>query len=57
MSEILSALRLGLSGADWDGQFGRGQVQYVIEGARIEQRSPSANFCELIAVCARYSLD
>jgi hypothetical protein len=34
------------------GNLGEAGAEYVIEGARVEQRGPSANFCELVAVCA-----
>ena len=39
------------------GNLGEAGAQYVIEGARVEQRCPSPQFSELVAVCARYSLD
>ena len=39
------------------GNLGEARAQYVIEGARVEQRCPSSKSSELVAVCAGYSFD
>jgi hypothetical protein len=36
---------------------GEARAEYVIEGARVEQRCPSSKFSELVVVCGGYSFD